>query len=85
MAKLSRAFGLLLAGTGAAHFAAPQAFESISKTAFPEDTTTWVYRNGATEVALGLALTSRRTRKLGTIGLLGYTAWLGGRFMTAQR
>ncbi|MBA0125138.1 hypothetical protein H0B56_06250 [Haloechinothrix sp. YIM 98757] len=81
MAKLSRIFGVLLAGTGAAHFAAPSAFEPLSEAAFPEDTRQWVYRNGATEVALGLALVSNRTRKAGVAGLLAYTGWLASRVM----
>ncbi|MDV6011862.1 hypothetical protein [Haloechinothrix sp. LS1_15] len=81
MAKISRIVGLLLAGTGAAHFAAPQAFESVSEAAFPEDTRQWVYRNGATEVALGLALTSSRTRKLGVAGLVAYGGWLASRVL----
>jgi uncharacterized membrane protein len=74
-----RLAGLLLAGTGAAHFAAPQVFDPISKAAFPDDTRQWTYRNGATEVALGLALTTRKTRLLGLAGTAGYTYWLAGR------
>ena len=74
-----RLAGLLLAGTGAAHFAAPQVFEPITKTAFPEDTRQWTYRNGAIEVALGLALTTRKTRLLGLAGTAGYGYWLSGR------
>ncbi|WP_158886734.1 hypothetical protein [Amycolatopsis anabasis] len=85
MAQRARLFGLLLAGTGAAHFAAPALFEPMSKVAFPTDTQSWVYRNGATEVALGLALTSKRTRKLGAAGLAGYVLWLGSRAVTAKR
>ncbi|HEY0542948.1 MAG TPA: hypothetical protein VGD53_31620 [Actinoallomurus sp.] len=74
-----RLAGLLLAGTGAAHFAAPQVFDPISKAAFPDDTRQWTYRNGAAEVALGLALTTRKTRLLGLAGTAGYAYWLAGR------
>jgi uncharacterized membrane protein len=73
------AFGALLAITGAAHFAAPEKFEQISKVAFPDDTRDWVNRNGATEVAIGLALLVKPTRKLGVLALLGYGGWLGSR------
>lgn len=71
--------GLLVAATGAAHFAAPATFEQVSKPVFPDDTRDWVMRNGAAEVALGLALVPRRTRKLGILGLFGYTGWLASR------
>ncbi|WP_020668788.1 hypothetical protein [Amycolatopsis nigrescens] len=84
MAKRARLFGLLLAGTGAAHFAAPALFEPVSAAAFPKDTRQWVYRNGATELTLGLALAGKRTRKLGAAGLVGYVGWLGSRVL-AQR
>jgi hypothetical protein len=71
-----RIAGILLAGTGAAHLAAPQLFEPIAKTAFPENTREWTYRNGAIEIGLGLALTSRKTRILGLLGSAGYAVWL---------
>ena len=71
--------GLLVAATGAAHFAVPETFAQVAKPAFPEDTHDWVLRNGATEVALGLAMVPKRTRKLGVLGLLGYTGWLASR------
>ena len=69
--------GLALAASGIAHFAAPDAFVGITKSAFPSDTEEWVKRNGATETALGLALLLPKTRKLGKLGLLGYVGWLG--------
>ncbi len=78
MALLSAGkFGLGLAATGLAHFAAPDAFVGVTKSAFPEDTDAWVKRNGATETALGLALMLPKTRRLGKLGLLGYVGWLG--------
>ncbi|WP_198943514.1 hypothetical protein [Actinokineospora bangkokensis] len=77
MALSAKTAGLLLAGTGAAHFVAPKAFLGITVKAFPKDTQQWVYRNGATELALGLALSTAKTRKLGLLGALGYVGWLG--------
>ena len=77
--RLLPLLGLAVAATGAAHFAAPETFEQVTKPVFPDDTREWVLRNGATEVALGLALVPKRTRKLGLIGLLGYTGWLVSR------
>jgi len=72
----ARKLGLLLTATGAAHFAAPEAFEEVTKVAFPDNTRDWVLRNGATEAAIGVAIMLRRTRKLGLLSLLGYAGWL---------
>jgi uncharacterized membrane protein len=76
--------GFLLAALGAAHFAAPDAFEEVTKMAFPENTKDWVMRNGATEAALGVAMMLKPTRKLGVLGVLGYTGWLGYNAVNAQ-
>ncbi|WP_258903459.1 hypothetical protein [Actinokineospora sp. UTMC 2448] len=69
-----------MAGTGAAHFVAPKAFEPISRRPFPDDTRRWVLRNGATEVAIGLAIAGPRTRALGIAALACYATWLATRF-----
>jgi uncharacterized membrane protein len=74
-----RLVGLLIAGTGVAHFAAPQLFNPITKAAFPENTREWTYRAGAMQVALGLAVTSKKTRLLGLAGTAGYVYWLTNR------
>ncbi|MDT0306400.1 hypothetical protein RM780_05415 [Streptomyces sp. DSM 44917] len=76
---LLRTAGLVLAATGAAHFAAPKAFEPISRLPFPRNTGAWIKRNGATELALGVGLTVERTRKAALVGTALYTAWLGAR------
>jgi uncharacterized membrane protein len=68
--------GLALAGTGVAHFVRPQAFEEITKQAFPRDVQKNTYTNGGIETALGLGLAARKTRKLAVVGLLGYGAYL---------
>ena len=80
-----RAAGLLVAATGAAHLVRPSAFESITKVAFPDDTQTWIKRNGATEFAIGMALAVPKLRKLGTLGLLGYLGFLGSRGRAVTR
>ena len=74
---LTGKLGLLLTATGAAHFAAPALFEDVTKAVFPKDTADWVKRNGASETAIGLAMMLPKTRRLGVLGLLGYTGWLG--------
>lgn len=81
---LIRLAGIALAGTGALHFARPQLFEPITKVAFPENTERWIQRNGATEVALGAALTMQKTRLIGLAGVAAYTLWLGARALSAH-
>ncbi|MFF2554302.1 hypothetical protein ACFVUS_25100 [Nocardia sp. NPDC058058] len=80
----ARLFGLGLAGTGAAHFTAPQIFDPLTGKAFPDSTRTWTYRNGFTELLVGLAITFRRTRPLGAIGFLAYIAFLTSRLTASS-
>ena len=37
-----------------------------------------VYTNGGVETVLGLGFSSRQTRSLAIVGLIGYVAYLGG-------
>ena len=83
--SLTSKLGLLIAGVGAAHFVAPEAFTEVTKTAFPKDTDKWVLRDGASELGIGLALAVPLTRKVGLLGLLGYTGWLGYNIANAQK
>ncbi|WP_280407429.1 hypothetical protein [Nocardia brasiliensis] len=80
----ARAFGLGLAGTGAAHFTAPRAFDPLTARAFPRATRRWTYRNGFTEMALGLAITFRRSRPIGSVGFIAYLAFLASRLAGAR-
>jgi uncharacterized membrane protein len=85
MALLSTGkIGFLVAAAGAAHFAAPEAFESVTAKAFPDNTRDWVMRNGATETGIGLAMMLKPTRSLGVLALLGYTGWLGYNAVNAR-
>lgn len=65
-----------MAGFGLAHFARPEAFESITKTPFPDNTTQHIYIDGAVETVLGVGLAVKKTRRLATVGVLGYGAYL---------
>lgn len=76
--------GVLVAAVGAAHFVVPDAFEEVTKLAFPKDTQEWITRNGICEVAIGTAMVLPLTRKLGVLGLLGYGGWLGYNAANAQ-
>jgi uncharacterized membrane protein len=70
--------GVALAGAGVAHFVRPELFEDITGRAFPSDTRKHVYIDGGIETAVGLALITRKTRRLAIIGLIGYGAYLAG-------
>jgi uncharacterized membrane protein len=70
--------GLAVAGTGLSHFISPQLFDGITKAAFPRDTRQRVYIHGGVETALGLGLSSAKTRPLAIAGTIGYVAYLAG-------
>ncbi|OBA95190.1 hypothetical protein A5662_18905 [Mycobacteriaceae bacterium 1482268.1] len=76
--RVATLVGVAVAATGIAHFVKPELFDDITGQAFPRDTRTHVYIDGAAETAIGLGLASRKTRKLALIGLLGYGAYLAG-------
>ncbi|MCV7068157.1 hypothetical protein H7H51_25005 [Mycolicibacterium farcinogenes] len=75
---LAKLVGLGVFGADVSHFVKPQLFESITKPAFPKDTQKHIYTNGGIETAIGLGLLMPKTRKLATIGTLGYVAYLAG-------
>ena len=76
--RVARSSGLAIAGLGLAHFTSPRMWEPITKTAFPRNTRQHVYTDGGIETVLGLSFSSRQTRSLGAVGLIGYLAYLGG-------
>lgn len=82
--KLLTISGLGLAATGVAHFVAPQLFEPITAPVFPDDTSEWIKRNGASETVIGFAIAAPATRKLGFLGLAIYGAFLGSRAAKAS-
>jgi uncharacterized membrane protein len=70
--------GLALTGVGLSHFTSPQLFDGITKVAFPRSTRQRVYIHGGVETALGLGLSSAKTRPLAIVGTIGYVAYLAG-------
>ncbi|HNM83959.1 MAG: hypothetical protein U0Q20_11920 [Mycobacterium sp.] len=75
--RFARFAALAVAATGLTHLIKPQAWEPLTKPAFPDNTRQHVYTNGGIETALGLGLLSRRTRKAALGGFLAYGAYLG--------
>ncbi|MFG1933182.1 hypothetical protein ACGFK1_21435 [Mycobacterium sp. NPDC048908] len=76
--RLAKFAGLAVAGLGLSHFTSPQLFDGITRSAFPRNTRQRVYIHGGVETALGLGLSSARTRRLATAGTIGYLAYLAG-------
>jgi uncharacterized membrane protein len=75
---VARLAGLAVAGIGLSHFTSPQLFDGITKSAFPRNTRQRVYIHGGVETALGLGLSSAKTRSLAAVGTIGYVAYLAG-------
>ena len=76
--RVSKLAGLVVAGVGLSHFTSPQLFDGITKAAFPRNTRQRVYIHGGVETALGLGLSSAKTRPLAVVGTVGYVAYLAG-------
>lgn len=74
--SLARIAGLAVAGVGLSHFTSPQLFDGITKQAFPRNSRQHLYVNGGIETALGLGLSSAKTRPLAVLGLISYVAYL---------
>lgn len=68
--------GAALAAVGVAHFVTPQAFESITASAFPTDTRRHTYINGGIETAVGVCLAVPATRKFAAAGAVAYLGYL---------
>jgi uncharacterized membrane protein len=76
--RVATLVGLGVAAVGVSHFVKPEVFDDVTGQAFPRDTRKHVYIDGGIETAIGLGLTSRKTRPLALIGLIGYGAYLAG-------
>ena len=76
---------LAIAATGLSHLIRPQAWEPLTKPAFPRRTKQHIYTNGGIETALGLGLISPRTRKSAAIGGVGYVAYLAANVVRNNR
>ncbi len=77
--------GAGLAAVGLAHFAKPEAFETITASAFPTNTRRHTYVNGGIETALGVGLAVPRTRRVAVAGVVAYLGYLGLSAIRARR
>lgn len=71
--RSAQLIGAAFVGAGTAHFARPDFFEAIVPRWFP-DARMANRVAGAAELALGLAMFPRRTRRVAALGLLGLMA-----------
>ena len=76
MSTRFRGAGVALAAIGLSHFARPQAFESMTAAAFPDNTHRHTLIDGGIETALGVGLIAGPTRKFALAGLIAYAAYL---------
>ena len=67
---------MALAAIGLSHFARPQAFESITAAAFPDNIHRHTLIDGGIETAIGVGLIAPQTRKFALAGLVAYTVYL---------
>jgi uncharacterized membrane protein len=77
--------GAGLAAMGVAHFVKPEAFESITKSAFPNNVRRHTLVNGGIETALGAGLVAPQTRRFAVAGVVGYLAYLVFSAVRARR
>ncbi|MEB4209557.1 hypothetical protein [Mycobacterium sp. 94-17] len=68
--------GAGLATMGLAHLVRPAMFDSIVAPAFPRNTRRHIYVNGSIETLLGAGLVPRASRRIATVGLAGYVAYV---------
>jgi len=83
--RLMTLAAVAVAATGLSHLIMPQAWEPLTKPAFPRRTKQHIYTNGGIETALGLGLISPRTRKATAIGAVGYVAYLAANLVRNNR
>jgi len=76
MSARVRVAGAALAAIGLSHFARPQAFESITAAAFPDNVHRHTLIDGGIETAIGVGLIAPQTRKFALAGLVAYTIYL---------
>jgi uncharacterized membrane protein len=74
--RAAKPIGLAIVGSGLAHFIGPQLIEPATKPLFPNNTRRHVYVNGGLEIALGLGLWARRSRRMAAVGLIGYAIYI---------
>jgi uncharacterized membrane protein len=70
--------GLVVTGTGLAHFVMPERFDPINERMFPRRPRRYTYINGGIETAIGLTLLSPTPRRQFWVLYVGYPCYLLG-------
>ncbi len=79
-----RLVGLVVTGTGLAHFAFPKTFDPINQLAFPERPRRYTYINGGIETVIGLTMMTPATRGAFKLIGFGYACYLIGNLIRAR-
>jgi uncharacterized membrane protein len=69
MTLATRALAAMLLIAGIAHFIAPKSLDAIVPAFLPGGPRFWTYLSGVAEIAIGLALLTPLTMKIGTISI----------------
>lgn len=85
MSTTTRLTGLAITGVGLAHFAKPEAFESLTRAAFPIDTRQHIAINGGIQTLLGVGLAAPGTRRLALMGALCFLVYLATNLIRQSR
>jgi uncharacterized membrane protein len=65
--RSARRLALLLAGSGALHFAVPKFYDPMIPDQLPGSARSWTLGSGVVEIAVGAAVVNPRTRRLGAL------------------
>ncbi|MCW2494414.1 hypothetical protein [Jatrophihabitans sp.] len=69
--RSARRLALLLAGSGALHFAVPKFYDPMIPTQLPGTPRAWTLGSGIVELAVGAAVAVPRTRRLAALAAFG--------------
>jgi uncharacterized membrane protein len=65
--RSARRLAMLLAGSGAMHFAVPKFYDPMIPAQLPGSARSWTLGSGVVEIVVGAAVVNARTRRLGAL------------------